>query len=154
MAYRTKLTPQLLKNFLIIIERNGGIIKHACQNLNVSRSALYDKRETDEKFRAAWDKAVDRGMDVLEDEAKKRALSGEREPIYYQGKRVGYMMKKSDFCLAMVLKAHRAKYRTSRTELTGPQGEPLPPVTIYLPDNRRDKKAPGKTKLETKGRKK
>lgn len=154
MGYRTKLTPALLGQFLVILERNGGIVRHACRNLNISRTALYDKRESDEKFAAAWNKAVDRGIDVLEDEAKKRAIEGEREPIYYQGKRVGSIMKKSDFCLSMVLRAHRAKYRLTRTELTGPEGEPLTDVVrIYLPDNKREaKKAEAKRKSKAKAK--
>jgi len=139
---RSKVTRELMEKFLEIVANNGGIVCDAAEDLNISRRALYRKRAADKKFAEAWDKAVDRGIDVIEDEAKRRALDGTEEPVFYKGEVCGYIRRKSDVCMSLVLKAHRSNYRQQSHELTGPGGSPLPSnVTIYLPDNERDKDA-------------
>lgn len=140
MSHKTKMTGDRIAKFLELIANNGGIVFDAAKQLNISRTALYQRRKEDEGFKKAWGEAVDRGVDVIEDEAKRRALKGCKEAIYYEGKIVGYKMVKSDYCIGIVLKAHRPAYR-ERHEITGPGGGPLVSnVTVYLPDNKRHKK--------------
>jgi hypothetical protein len=134
---KTRLTQELIGKFLEILANNGGIVCDAAEDLNISRTALYKRRNSDAKFRKLWDKAVDLGVDVIEDEAKRRALDGTEEPVYYQGEIVGYIKKKSDYCIGIVLKAHRDRYR-EKHEISGPDGQPLAPsVVVYLPNNAR-----------------
>lgn len=137
----TKLTAVRIEKFLEILANNGGIVTDAAKDIRISRTALYNHRAVDKEFEKLWDEAADRGVDVIEDEAKRRALNGVREPVYYQGDIVGYIWKKSDLCISLILKAHRPKYRLERHELTGADGKPLPSnVIIYLPDNKRGQK--------------
>jgi hypothetical protein len=132
MPAKTRLTQLLLQKFLELLAENGGIVVDAADALNVSRTALYARRNEDEEFAAAWDEAVDRGIDVIEDEARRRALVGVDKPVTYQGEITDTYKEKSDFCLGLVLRAHRAKYR-NRTEISGPEGGPISNVVVYLP---------------------
>lgn len=163
MPQRTKLTPELIEKFLELLANNGGIVSDAAEDLNISRTALYRERDKNpaiggdgphagKKLRDAWDKAVDLGIDVLEDEAKRRALDGTEEPIFYQGDEVGHVWKKSDRCMELMLKGHRNKYR-EKHEITGPEGKPLmQPVVVYLPDNKRQRGTKPKRKTKRKKR--
>lgn len=135
---RTKLTVKKMDAFIVLLDNNGGIVTDAAANLNLSRTCLYEKRTADAEFKERWDEAVEHGIDKLEDEAKRRALDGTEEPVYYQGEVVGYVMKKSDYLMAFLLKGHRAKYRKETHEITGADGKPLSSnVHVYLPENRR-----------------
>lgn len=51
-------------------------VSRACKEARVPRSTAYHAREEDAKFRQAWDEAIDDGVDVLEQEARRRALTG------------------------------------------------------------------------------
>lgn len=95
--------------------------------LNVSRKTVYDWREAHAEFKTGWDLALKIGMTRLEDEGVRRAVDGVKEPVYYKGEVVGHVQKYSDQMLAFMLSAHDEKYRTKRSELTGPNGTPLLP---------------------------
>lgn len=74
--------------------RTHGVITAACLSANIERSTAYRARERDEEFAKLWDDALDQACDLLEFEAKKRAMLG------------------SDTLLIFLLKAHRPeKYR-------------------------------------------
>jgi hypothetical protein len=49
----------------------------------MSRDATYRWREDDRDFAAAWDHALERGLDALEDEFMRRAKDGFERPIMY-----------------------------------------------------------------------
>lgn len=77
--------------------RNSGNVRAACLAAGVTRSAAYKARATSALFRAAWTEALEDGVDVLEAEARRRAMSG------------------SDQLLMFLLKAHRpGVYREDR----------------------------------------
>ena len=134
MANRTKLTPRRLKAFLDTIVETGGNITKACKKIHVARATMYERRQENPEFKKQWDEAVDRGIDVLEDEAKRRAYDGVIKPLFHDGKRIGSVRTYSDMLMALMLKAHRTKYK-DRHEISGPGGEPLQSgvVTFYLP---------------------
>ncbi|WP_194299166.1 hypothetical protein [Acetobacter sicerae] len=83
------------------------------------RSTLYQWRETDAAFSAAWDDAIDEATDALEQEARRRAIEGDEEYVVSSGQVVrgpdGEFLKtrkRSDALMQMLLKAHRPeKYR-------------------------------------------
>jgi len=144
----TPVTPELIEKFLEVVANNGGVVQDAANQLCISRTELYKtRRETkDQEFRdgksfaVLWEEAVDQGVDVIEDEARRRGLDGTEEPIYYKGKIVGHVKKKSDFCLGIVLRAYRKQFR-EKHEISGPDGGPINTgVVVYLPDNKRDNK--------------
>ena len=73
----------------------------------ISRSTAYRAREADAKFAEDWDDAVDDAVDNLEAEARRRALHGIEEPVFYLGKQVGTIRRYSDSLIMFLLKAYR-----------------------------------------------
>lgn len=74
--------------------RASGVVRLACHAAGIARKTAYAHRERDPDFRAAWDDALEDGVDVLVAEARKRAVGS------------------SDTLLIFLLKAHRpAVYR-------------------------------------------
>jgi hypothetical protein len=74
--------------FLIGLEQCGNVSASAAA-AGIHRTTAYHWRETDGAFRMAWDAALDVATDSLEEEARRRAVSG------------------SDVLLIFLLKAHR-----------------------------------------------
>jgi hypothetical protein len=79
--------------------RMSGIVTQAAMEAGIDRDTAYYERQRDPAFAQEWADALDRGVDMLEDVAKKRAYEG------------------SDTLLIFLLKAHRPdRYReTTRT---------------------------------------
>jgi hypothetical protein len=102
-------------------------VSAACQRAKVSRSWAYAQRDEDSEFAAAWDEALEMGVDEANGELHRRAVKGVLEPVYYKGKEVGHIRRYSDTLLMFLLKAHRPEiYReTVRSELTGKDGGPV-----------------------------
>lgn len=123
---RTIRTPKRRRAFLTAIGA-GFSVSHACNAARIARSAAYAWRREDPEFAAAWDEACEQGTDLLEDEARRRAMA------------------QSDLLLIFLLRARRpANYREQRAVHLGglPEAPPVPvslgaKVTIYLPDNGR-----------------
>lgn len=68
--------------------RNYGVVRKACEAVNVSRQAAYNHRESDAEFARAWDEALEDFADTLEQEVVRRAM-GTKELVIYQGKPCG-----------------------------------------------------------------
>ena len=64
-------------------------------------------RRHSEDFAAQWDDALGEGVDILEAEARRRAVTGVDKPVYYKGEVVGSITKYSDRLLMFLLRAHR-----------------------------------------------
>lgn len=92
----------------------------------MSRRAVYNIREKNEKFRLEWDSAVEEGTDTLEDEAKRRAYEGVDHPVTYQGEITATYKDYSDTLLMFILKARRPDKYRERQEVSGPDGGPIP----------------------------
>jgi hypothetical protein len=99
----------------------------------MDRSYVYQVRKVDNEFFAAWDRAEQEAVDLLEAAAWQRATKGCEEPVYMKDengkiKLVTKIPRYSDTLLIFLLKAGRpAKYReTIRSELSGPEGGPIP----------------------------
>ena len=67
-----KLTAEKRERFCGILA-DGSSVTAAAEAIGISRASLYNAREIDPDFAAAWNDAVERGTDTLEDEAVKRA---------------------------------------------------------------------------------
>ncbi len=114
MSNRTLRTPQRARDgFLAALER-GLSISGACRAAGLGRSTAYDLRASDDAFARAWDRAIDQGTDVLEDEAFRRACEGVEEPPVSGGRQmVGpegkpiVVRRYSDSLMVTLLKARR-----------------------------------------------
>ena len=65
--------------------RECGVVRDACEAAGIGRRTAYDLRDADPTFAAAWDDALQDGIDLLEREAVRRARVGVKEPVIYQG---------------------------------------------------------------------
>ena len=123
MANRTTRTPEKDEAFVEAL-RLGASIAKAARAAGYSRASIYEWRQADEAFRAAWEEALEEGTDRLEDEAFRRAHDGVPKAVFYKGDRIATVQEYSDTLTIFLLKARRPekfKERTT-TEHTGQEG--------------------------------
>lgn len=99
----------------------------AAKKAKVPRSTVYQWREDDKDFYAAFEKSCNIAVGVLEDEAIRRAHQGVVRPIFQGGKKVGSVREYSDALLIKLLQARdpdKYKDRISK-EITGKGGGPI-----------------------------
>jgi len=101
---------KMKKAFLRMYEATGRISESA-HNLGFTHNTIGAHRKEDEEFDAAVRAAYARFQDLLEKEAYDRAVEGWKEPVYFQGKVVGHVLKKSDNILQSMLKRHIPAYK-------------------------------------------
>jgi hypothetical protein len=125
MANRTKFTSERRETFLGVLAETGNVTR-AAACVGMTRRQMYYHREADAEFAEAWEDAVEQATDELEEEARRRALEGVEEEVYFQGEVVGYKRVYSDAMMALMLKAYRSKrFRDrvdQRIEGNGPGG--------------------------------
>ena len=88
-----------------------GSISRAAKKCKISRQTHYDWMAKDESYARAFDKADKMAADLLEEEARRRAVDGVKQDIYYKGEKVGSRTVYSDTLLALMLKAKKPEYR-------------------------------------------
>ena len=108
------LTPAKRRKFLDALSETGDV-SAAAKAAGLARGEALRLREEDETFRSAWDDAHESAVDALEAEARRRALEGDEEDIYYRGEIVGTKTRKSDGMLEFLLKAYRPQKFASKT---------------------------------------
>ncbi|HXH11169.1 MAG TPA: terminase [Alphaproteobacteria bacterium] len=97
--------------------RQTANVTEAAQMINMARRSLYDARERDPEFAKQWDDAVEEATDALEREARRRAVEGWDEPVFYKGQLQGYIRRYSDRMLELLLRAHRPDKFSERVNL-------------------------------------
>lgn len=111
MSGRTTRTPEKEDRFLEVLATGASVYKAALA-AGIGRRTAYEWRDGDADFKARWDEAVEAGIDLMEDEALRRAKDGVTKPVYYQGEVCGEVQEYSDTLLIFQLKARRPeKYR-------------------------------------------
>lgn len=132
--------------------REYPVVQHGCDAVGIERCTAYRARQADDAFAAAWDEAIESGVDRAEKEAFRRGVVGFLEPVIDKG-RLAYayervvgedgaetfkpvlddrgqpvpltVRKHSDPLLSLILKGRRKKVYADRTELTGADGGPV-----------------------------
>lgn len=105
------MTPEKRRTFCKELAETANVSKSA-KKIGVSRTRVYEIRKEDSVFAEQWDEAVDRGVDALEEEARRRAYKGTNKPVFYQGVECGTIREYSDTLMIFLLKAARPeKYR-------------------------------------------
>lgn len=107
--------------------RDGGIVRYACAAAGVNHTTVYALAKEDPTFAADFAAAREDAIQVLEKEARRRAVEGTDRPVYQGGELVGYVREFSDRLLEFVLKGARPEiYRDNvRVESVGPDGGPI-----------------------------
>jgi len=97
-----------------------GSVHAACREVNMSQGGAYYLRRQPgaESFRAAWQAALDLGVQKIEDVAMDRALNGVDEPLYSYGKLVGTRKRYNDRLLMFMLR-NRAPERFAEGKAKG-----------------------------------
>jgi hypothetical protein len=93
-----------------------GSVSLASQHAGVSRRTHLKWKAKDKTFAAAHEDALTIAVELMEHEARERALKGRLEPVYHGGKPVGAIRRYSDTLLIFLLKAARPeKYRDNHS---------------------------------------
>ena len=95
----------------------------AARAAGLGRSTAYLWRQSDPDFAAKWDEAVAEGIDLLELEARRRAVDGfNKRPIYHRGVQVGEITQYSDKLLIFLLERRRPEVWSRSRNANCPAG--------------------------------
>lgn len=100
--------------FLLKLAATGHITRSA-QFAGIGAVTPWRWRRDNETFAAWYAKCHEMGMVTLEEEVKRRAFYGVREPVFYQGVMCGTVRKYSDTLAMFMLKAYDPKFRDQST---------------------------------------
>lgn len=102
---RCSVTPRSMGRFLSIFSEVGRF-SHSARAVASTEAAYRYFEERCDGFRNACEDAYSEFQDKLHSEALSRAVDGWDEPVFYQGQKVGYIRRKSDKLMELMLKAH------------------------------------------------
>ena len=101
--------------------RKIGVMRYACQQVNVGKSTIARWRAADPAFEAAVLEALDDAVEGMEQEAFRRAVIGTDKPVTVAGQRE-VIKEHSDVLLIFLLKANRPEKYRERYEVTSKGG--------------------------------
>jgi hypothetical protein len=120
MARPVRFTRERRDVFLRALASTGNV-SAAVTVANIARQTAYERRSTDQTFAQGWAEAMEEATDVLEAEARRRAVEGVQEPLIVGGKlverdgKVVMLTRYSDQLLIVLLRAHSQKFKTSQS---------------------------------------
>ena len=104
----TKVTAEFKEMFIGVLE-NIPNITAVCKLTGINPSNISRARHNDSDFDKAVLEARNQGYDMIEEEARRRAVEGVLEPVYYKGEQVGAVRKYSDRLILELLRAYKPK---------------------------------------------
>lgn len=116
-ARQNRPTTEGKKKAFLISFRETGNVKLSAQEAGVDRATVYRWKDSDDEFAQAMSKAHDDAVDLLIQEARRRALQGVEEPVFQKGEEVGRIRKYSDVLLIFLIKGGRPEVYRERYEL-------------------------------------
>lgn len=123
--------------FLRHLGETGGV--HAsCRLTPCGEGWAYEERAIDPEFAKGWETALEHSVQLLEQEARRRALKGVKEAVYHKGEVVGHVQRYSDVLTIFLLKAHRPGTYRERVDVNHGGTVKVDPMKIYLPSNSRE----------------
>jgi len=125
-------------HFLAAYRLNGNITRAAAE-AGIHRVTVFRWQESDERFSLQMRQAMEASIDLLEEEARRRAYQGTTKPIYQGGKLVGAEQEYSDTLLIFLLKGARpTRYRdNARIEVASDAPAGVPPSVEVLTEAER-----------------
>jgi hypothetical protein len=107
-----KINEPRLKETFLKEYANCGVVRYAAEKVGISRDLHYKWMNNDPVYAKAFEDACEEASDVMEKEARRRAIEGIDKPIYYEGERVDTVKEYSDTLLIFLMKGARpGKYR-------------------------------------------
>jgi len=130
-AVRGRPKGNVLQSVFLDHLRKSANVSDAARAAGIDRKTAYNWRHGDELFCEKWKQALEEATDLLEAEARRRAIHGYEEPLLYGGRLVcdaeGNPVTRtrySDGLLRMLLRAHRpSSFRDAPTKGDGPEPE-------------------------------
>ena len=115
---RNSITPDRQRAFIAHLAATG-IVKQAALHIGASLEALYKLRNRPgaQGFAAAWDAAVDRGMQRMEDCALARAIEGEERLLVSGGRVLGVERRHNEGLVQFMLRNRRPERYAARPEV-------------------------------------
>lgn len=110
------------KDIFYLSLRENGLEATSAKLAGVSLRAVHREYERDEAFHESCIDAMEEMADELEAEARRRAVEGVTEGVYYQGDRVDDKQVYSDTLLAKLLTGRRPTVFGDKREITGAKG--------------------------------
>lgn len=120
--------------FLKALARTGSVTA-AVRAAGVPFEVADRRRSDDESFARRWANAEQQAIDALEAEARRRAVEGVDEPVFYQGRQTGTVRKYSDALLSLLLKARRPGKFVDREDRRTGSGERIVVKLITFEDD-------------------
>jgi hypothetical protein len=113
-----------------------GNITAAARAVGIHRNTHYlwidEANDSDGKYAKAFESAKEEYADSLRAEARRRAVEGVLEDVWYQGQVVGQRRVFSDRIFELELKAHCPEYR-DKHEIAGDGGGPVRIAVVRFP---------------------
>lgn len=126
------LAPLMINNFLDAVIANAGNITAACKKVtdteykaHALRIAVYTLEKKDPEFAERFREAQRLGLEVLEDEARRRAFEGVERVIYHQGVAVDTAREYANSLICFLLKGGKPEKYKDRVEHTGDPNAPM-----------------------------
>ena len=121
--------------------RECGSVSYAARAEKINRCTHYRWLQQYPEYTEAFAEAREEAADVLEQEARRRAVEGVEAPVFYKGEVCGTVKRYSDVLLIFLLKGARPDKYRERYEVTEDQDRSLvpDPGRDVLPDHVLDK---------------
>lgn len=113
----TNRTTRLKKEAFIRAYRELASITGAADAIGMPRGRHYEWMHQDEWYVAEFAAAEEAVVDMLEQEAVRRAVRGNERPVYQGGKHVGSIREYSDTLLIFLLKGRRPEMYRERSHV-------------------------------------
>lgn len=105
--------------------REHGLEGKAARDAGLTLRAIRDMAILDDDLAWAIDDAMQEAADVLEYEARRRAVEGVEKPVIFQGQITDTYIEYSDTLLTKLLTGRRREVFGDKREISGPGGAPV-----------------------------
>jgi len=93
----------------------SGLVGLAAKAADIDRGLHARWLKSSAAYRVAFETAHERAIETMEEEARRRAVEGVQEAVYYEGKVCGHRLRYSDNLLMFLLKAARPEKYVERS---------------------------------------
>jgi hypothetical protein len=104
---RARLTTARRKALALDLLSQGHTLAQVRMALGINRVTVYRWRQDDQAFATAYSEAMEAGTDLIEQEARRRAVEGYDRPVFQRGELVGLERVYSDALLMLLLRGRR-----------------------------------------------